>query len=229
MYTVIVLVAAADLLYGMLVAPFFVENYVWLEWNQSQVYCHIFVYFFTFHDLFAPLLLILLSAYVSLKYSGWHMSFASSYVNSNNFFNIGAIDSVGPKRPVYFACLLLSFLLPLLLAIPATVGSGLAMDNREDILECRTSDGYTMIVTYLVSSSVLFCFAMSFLFSLCIVGSPFLRATIDREEYLQRQVLNSPTTINKEADYNMVNLKYRKYIPSKDPYLTTLYLGGGCF
>ncbi len=43
-----------------------------------------------------------------------------------------------------------------------------------------------MVLTFLVSSSLLFCFAMSFLFSLCIVGSPFLRNVFDRVEYVQR-------------------------------------------
>ena len=43
-----------------------------------------------------------------------------------------------------------------------------------------------MIFTYFIASSFLFCFAMSFLFSLCIVGSPFLRNVYDREEYTQR-------------------------------------------
>ena len=54
--------------------------------------------------------------------------------------------------------------------------------------ECRTLDTYTMVFSYFLSSSILFCFTMSFLFSLCIVGSPFLRDVIDREEYSQRYI-----------------------------------------
>ncbi len=43
-----------------------------------------------------------------------------------------------------------------------------------------------MILSYCLSSSILFCFTMSFLFSLCIIGSPFLRGIMDREEYTQK-------------------------------------------
>ncbi len=68
--SVILTIGVVDLLYGVLVSPFFIENYVHLHWDQSQEYCHFYVYFFTFHDLFVPLFLILLSAYISLKYSG---------------------------------------------------------------------------------------------------------------------------------------------------------------
>ena len=59
-----------DLLYGIFVSPFFIENYIDLRWNQSLGYCNFFVYFFTFHDLCVPITLILLCSYVSLKYSG---------------------------------------------------------------------------------------------------------------------------------------------------------------
>ncbi len=67
---VILTIAIADFLYGIFVSPFFVENYVHTSWNQSEGYCNFYVYLFTFHDLFVPLLLILLSAYISLKFSG---------------------------------------------------------------------------------------------------------------------------------------------------------------
>ncbi len=140
----------------------------------------------------------------------------------------GATESLGVKRPVYLGCFLLAILLPLLLSIPAAVNSGLTEKepdrnrkiqegkiykngNLQDLFktthhlvsdssiqECRTSDNYTMILTYLVSSSVLFCFAMSFLFSLCIVGSPLLRSeTMDHEEFLQRwRLLLSVALVN---------------------------------
>lgn len=38
--------------------------------GQSSGYCGFYTYLFTFHDLFAPLVLILLSIYISLKFSG---------------------------------------------------------------------------------------------------------------------------------------------------------------
>ena len=59
--------------------------------------------------------------------------------------------------------------------------------DQDAITECRTLDSYTMVFSYFLGSSLLFCFTMSFLFSLCMAGSPFLRDTIDREEYVQRQ------------------------------------------
>jgi hypothetical protein len=37
---------------------------------QSTTYCKFFEYYFTFHDIFVPFALILLSVYVSLKFSG---------------------------------------------------------------------------------------------------------------------------------------------------------------
>ncbi len=66
----ILTLAVVDLIYGIFVSPFFVQNYVRLDWGQSLGYCQFYVYIFTFHDLFVPLVLILLSAYISLKYSG---------------------------------------------------------------------------------------------------------------------------------------------------------------
>ena len=64
------LVAIIDLLYGIFVSPFFIENYIDLQWDQSYGYCKFFVYFFTFHDLAVPIILIILCIYISLKYSG---------------------------------------------------------------------------------------------------------------------------------------------------------------
>merc|ERR1712107_928628 len=40
-------------------------------------------------------------------------------------------------------------------------------------------DVYTMIITYSICSSILFCLTFSFLFSLCILGSPLLRDVFD--------------------------------------------------
>ena len=45
--------------------------------------------------------------------------------------------------------------------------------------ECRSWDVYTMLISYSIFSSLLFCFTMSFLFSLCILGSPLLSHTYD--------------------------------------------------
>ena len=60
------------------------------------------------------------------------------------------------------------------------------MTGGEFKQECRTLDTYTMVLTYCLCSSLLFCFTMSFLFSLCIVGSPLLKNAYDRAEYTQR-------------------------------------------
>ena len=47
--------------------------------------------------------------------------------------------------------------------------------------ECRaTGPGeYSMVLIYFSASALLFCFAMSFFFSLCVVGSPLLRDVYD--------------------------------------------------
>ena len=62
--------AISDLAYGCFVSPFFVENYVRFSWEGSLDYCRFYTYYFTFHDLFAPLCLIALSCYISLKFTG---------------------------------------------------------------------------------------------------------------------------------------------------------------
>ena len=69
-FSVILAVAISDLIYGCIVSPFFVENYIRLSWDQGVEYCRFFTYYFTFHDLFAPLCLIALSCYISLKFTG---------------------------------------------------------------------------------------------------------------------------------------------------------------
>ena len=47
-------------------------------------------------------------------------------------------------------------------------------------------DSMSMVLSFCIGSSMLFCFTMSFLHSLCIVGSPFLKDVYDRREYSQR-------------------------------------------
>ena len=61
------------MLYGIFVSPFFVQNYIDLHWAQSTTYCKFYEYYFTFHDIFVPFALVLLSTYVALKFSGKKM------------------------------------------------------------------------------------------------------------------------------------------------------------
>jgi len=247
-----------DLIYGIFVSPFFIENYVDTDWEQGHGYCGFFIYMFTFHDLFVPLVLILLSAYVSLKFAGATEAFQSY------------------KKQVYIGLFVLCLLFSIFLAIPATVysdivtgrqriidpstctlqklqervrdvGNSVGERNLElngclelcestaacesfvyvisqkrcqmkdktivgyeptvrdpdsftvykkcDIVdydprfreECRSYDTYSMVLTYFLASSLLFCFTMSFLFSLCIVGSPLLRDVYnDNQAFRQR-------------------------------------------
>ena len=70
MLSALLTLGIVDLIYGIFVSPFFIENYVDTDWEQGHGYCGFFIYMFTFHDLFVPLVLILLSAYVSLKFAG---------------------------------------------------------------------------------------------------------------------------------------------------------------
>ena len=78
------------------------------------------------------------------------------------------------------------------LAIPAAVHSAIWMDDGSRSgysfrQECRSADTYSMVFAYFFGSALLFCFAMSFLFSLCIVGSPLLRDVYDDPQaYSQR-------------------------------------------
>merc|ERR1711971_779467 len=126
----ILTVAVVDLLYGCFVSPFFVENYVNNNWEQSSAYCSFYTFFFTFHDLFAPLCLVCLSIYISLKFTG-------------------VTAELKHKRGIYF---------------------GLAIG----------------VICFSIFSSLLFCFTFSFLFSLCILGSPLLRDVYDPDEHTQR-------------------------------------------
>jgi len=169
----ILTVAVSDLLYGCLVSPFFVENYARMDWQQSSLFCRLYTFYFTFHDLFAPLCLIGLSVYISLKFTG-------------------VTADLKYKKQIYIGICLGVVMLSILLAIPATVQAGVFIDNPPEGVEgqykkeCRTFDVYTMMMTYSVGSSILFCFTFSFLFSLCILGSPLLRDVYDPDEHTQR-------------------------------------------
>jgi len=168
---IIFTVAISDLVYGCIVSPFFVENYVRYNWARSIDYCRFYTYYFTFHDLFVPLCLMSLSIYISLKFTG-------------------VTAEMKWKRQIYIAISLGIVLFSMVLAIPATVQAGVFQDNPPDggefKEECRSWDVYTMIITYSIFSSVLFCLTFSFLFSLCILGSPLLRDVYDPDEHTQR-------------------------------------------
>ena len=100
-FAVIATVAVVDLLYGCIVSPFFVENYVNNNWEQSSAYCSFYTFFFTFHDLFAPLCLVVLSIYISLKFTG-------------------VTAELKHKRGIYFGLAVGVIAISLLLSIPAT-------------------------------------------------------------------------------------------------------------
>ena len=106
----------------------------------------------------------------------------------------GATSQFRSKKMIYVASFGIVLLFSLFVSIPATIKSAIFIDkgppgSRDPLKqECRTLDVYTMVFSYFLGSSLLFCFTMSFLFSLCIVGSPYLRDVIDEEEYKQRHV-----------------------------------------
>jgi len=176
-------IGMVDLIYAVFVSPFFVENYIDIHWGQSIGYCHFYEYIFSFHDLFVPLLLIALSAYVSLKYSG-------------------AGQTLKFRRQIYMAAFLSILAFSIFLAIPAAVHSTFIQDDTGPTFrkECRaTGPGeYSMVLIYFSASALLFCFAMSFFFSLCVVGSPLLRDVYDDPSaYSQRwRLLLSLSLIN---------------------------------
>ena len=129
-----------------------------------------YTFYFTFHDVFAPLCLMVLSIYLSLKFTG-------------------VTAEMKWKRQIYMATSIGVVLLSLVLAIPATAQAGVFLDSPpggDFKRECRSWDVYTMIITYPIFSSVLFCLTFSFLFSLCILGSPLLRDVFDPDEHTQR-------------------------------------------
>jgi len=167
---IIFVVAISDLIYGCIVSPFFVENYVRFNWARSIDYCRFYTFYFTFHDLFAPLSLMSLSCYIALKFTG-------------------VTAELKWKRQIYIGVSIGIVFLSMVLAIPATVQAAVFQDNPPDGVfkeECRSWDVYTMIITYSIFSSVLFCLTFSFLFSLCILGSPLLRDVYDPDEHTQR-------------------------------------------
>ena len=93
------------------------------------------------------------------------------------------------KRQIYIGVSIAIVVLSLILAVPATVQAAVFQDLPPDgqfKKECRSFDVYTMIITYSIFSSILFCLTFSFLFSLCILGSPLLRDTYDPDEHTQR-------------------------------------------
>jgi len=170
----IFVVAISDILYGCLVSPFFVENYVRNNWEMGNAYCSFYTFFFTFHDLFAPLCLIVQSIYISLKFTG-------------------VTAELKYKRVIYMVLGIGVTVISLVLSIPATWHAGVFMETvklekEENFIrqECRSFDIYTMLMSYSIFSSLLFCFTFSFLFSLCILGSPLLRDVYDPDEHTQR-------------------------------------------
>ena len=137
---VIFTVALSDLLYGCFVSPFLVENYVRNNWEQGTVFCSFYTFFFTFHDLFAPLCLIVLSIYISLKFTGAPSPLPHSLCHlardkkeNSSFDTTKCVYTRGSSNPpgvtaelkhkrVIYACLCLGVVVvSLLLAIPATL------------------------------------------------------------------------------------------------------------
>ena len=110
-------VAVVDLLYGCFVSPFFVENYVKNNWEQSSAYCSFYTFFFTFHDLFAPLCLVVLSIYISLKFTG-------------------VTAELKHKRGIYFGLAVGVISVSLLLSIPATYNVSLSTLSCHRVKSC---------------------------------------------------------------------------------------------
>ena len=115
---------------------------------------------------------MVLSIYISLKFTG-------------------VTAEMKWKRQIYAGVIFAVFFFSFMLSLPATVQAGVFQDNGPEGLgpfkeECRSWDVYTMIITYSICSSILFCLTFSFLFSLCILGSPLLRDVFDPDEHTQR-------------------------------------------
>ena len=77
-----------------------------------------------------------------------------------------------------------------------------------------------MVLTYFLASSLLFCFTMSFLFSLCIVGSPLLRDVYnDNQAFRQRYLISLNISFSeyyKVSLYNtMIMYKIRNVLKLK--------------
>ena len=161
----ILTVAVADLLYACIVSPFFVENYVRLNWDQSLGYCrwhHWFIeyfyilisriyrfytFYFTFHDLFAPLCLIVLSVYVSLKFTG-------------------VTAELKWKRQIYLGLGVATVLFSLLLAVPATLQAAIFSKRKNKwiaILQVHWMNGSNYFYNSLILETM---FCLRRLFSL---------------------------------------------------------------
>ena len=109
-----------------------------------------------------------ISTYTSLKFSG-----------ASHAFNF--------KKSLYIALFVVALLFSVFIAIPATSSAAIFQEPRPVFKrECIATNNYIMILAYCLSSSLLFCFTMSFLFSLCILGSPLLKGVFDIEEHTQR-------------------------------------------
>ena len=125
-------------------SPFFIENYVDTDWEQSLGYCGFFIYLFTFHDLFVPLVLILLSSYVSLKFAGKHekrllnckknilYNIFYRFCNFESFYSLGATEAFqNYKKQVYIGLFVLCLLFSIFLAIPATAYSDIVTGRQQ--------------------------------------------------------------------------------------------------
>jgi len=209
---IIFVVAISDLAYGCFVSPFFVENYVRFSWAGSLDYCRFYTFYFTFHDLFAPLCLISLSCYISLKFTG-------------------VTAEMKWKRQIYIGVSIAILVLSLILAVPSTVQAAIFQDHppgSEFRKECRSWDVYTMIITYSIFSSVLFCLTFSFLFSLCILGSPLLRDTYDPDEHTQRwRLLLTLSLVNIFYIISGFLLKFTGAGAAAEQVLSDLFSAGG--
>jgi hypothetical protein len=100
-----------------------------------QDYCKLYEYMFSFHDIFVPLVLILLSTYVSLKFSGKitggtpYSKGNIAYCHSKTFPIPGASAEFNFKKSLYIALFIVALVISLLLAIPATVKAAIFIDN----------------------------------------------------------------------------------------------------
>ena len=142
--SVILAVAISDLAYGCFVSPFFVENYVRFSWEGTLDYCRFYTFYFTFHDLFAPLCLICLSCYISLKFTG---KSHGSLSLTNPPLLTGVTAEMKWKRQIYIGVSIAIVVLSLILAVPATVQAAVFQDlppGGEFKKECRSWDVYTV-------------------------------------------------------------------------------------
>lgn len=169
-WAIIFSIATADLGYGCLVIPFFVDNYIQNNWISSFEYCRFFTFYFTFHDIFLGFGLISICIHISIKFTGLYVG-----RKLKNIIKIGFVPSV--------VCM------SILASLPTTFNANIFMetsDNSKFRQECRALDIYSMIIVYGITSSILFCFTMGFLLSLCVLGSPLLKIQNDIQEHNYR-------------------------------------------